>query len=166
MMRIYPETIRLAGVAVLALLMLLAAGCTQTSVRTISATHWGVEQTNSAAETQRVVQAPAEEAAARDDEVADSEGLDAELDEETGEAAELAQPAPAPPVAPAGAANDDEMTLYVAYIETVSTQTPISDDDESALVRSLMRFCTLKADNSLDCRENEELNRMLNPHLH
>lgn len=147
------------------------------SRRIITNTHWAANA-DSASGQRQVEEVPDEAepakgdeeqaleeagAEARGKEVGDAEGEDA--DGEDDQAIDEGASASAGPVGATASGQDEErMTLYIAYQEAMTTTT-IVDDEGSTTMKSQLRMCLLQPDNSLDCSENPELNRMLNPHL-
>lgn len=141
----------LAGAALVVLMASMLVGCSVTNTRVITATHWGAQQTG-ASGAQRAQQPEA-----------------APVDNAEGQGGE--QPVAAQPVAiaaaPAGANGYTDMTLYIGYTQTTTSEMmTISDDNAPLAVESRMRFCNLKEDASLVCTESPDLNRMLNPHIY
>lgn len=158
----------------------LASGCglfAKQSRRTITTTHWGgtegaaMAQSQPAAPAPKVEQPPADqsgetkskEGAEKMDESADAgtkAGADAAADKpQTASNANVGASS-----APTG--NGQNLTLYVAYSETISTQNMLNGDTAVVNRQSHVRTCKLKDDSSLECTESPELNKMLNPHLH
>lgn len=131
-----------------ALVALFTSACgfvQKKSNRVIMETHWGGTETASVAEGQ---DAPAP--------AAPQEGEGAEPASTGQQGANTGMPA--------GAA--DDLTLYIAYQEITTAQIAGTNQSGTAAKQSRVRICNLTEDNKLKCAESEELNKMLNPHMH
>src|SRR5690554_4847849 len=151
----------LAASALVLLMASLLVGCSVTSSRVITATHWGVQQDQVSGSARAAVPAPVVEA-----EGANAEGVDAEgAPADDAEQASAALEATAPVATPSSSATRSDMTLYIGYTEATSAQTVMDSGDTPLGLTSHVRFCNLKPDASLVCNESPELNKMLNPHI-
>ena len=65
---------------------------------------------------------------------------------------------------PGAPASGKDMTLYVGYAEFTTASNAVTGSGPTT-ERSAVRICKLHEDNSLECSENKNLNKMLNPHL-
>ena len=153
----------------------------QESRRIITDTHWGgTEGPTLAQKTQpapKPAPEPAVDEAAEGDDAEQAEGDDAEQAEgaEAADSAESDEVADTEKQATASTANfgsaapktsgEQNMTLYVAYQEAVTSKNLLTGDQSGMLMKSQVRICKLQEDNSLQCDESKELNQMLNPHL-
>jgi hypothetical protein len=139
----------------------------QESRRIITDTHWGGEQGPSLA--QKSQPAPEAPQAPEADDGTDADQADGADQAEGAEVADTAGEATAS-TANIGSAGpqtsaDKKMTLYVAYQEQVTSKNLLTGDQTGRVMRSRVRICKLEQDNSLQCDESQELNKMLNPHL-
>lgn len=176
-----------------ALSLFFLSGCgifKQQSKRYISTTHWGEmgggafaqkQQPAPEPEAKNAVEKAAEESAGTNTaEGATEEGAEASADAATPNAAqqEAAQQEAAQQDAPQEVAStgnvggtaqmsggDENMTLYIAYYEHITTENMLNGETSTAAVKSHLRICQLQEDNSLQCSENPELQKMLNPHM-
>ncbi|QDG50759.1 hypothetical protein FIV42_08450 [Persicimonas caeni] len=167
------RAIRISLIAALSLFFLSGCGIfKQQSKRYISTTHWGEMGGGAFAEKEQ----PAPEPEAKSDVEAAAEESAGTKTEEGNEASAEGDNAPeAPPQEVASAGNvgstaqssggDEDMTLYIAYYEHITTENMLNGETNTAAIRSHLRICQLQEDNSLQCSENKELNKMLNPHM-